>query len=163
MDEAKDKIKQLTQKYQAVLESGQVKNFTEEETKKGFIEPLLTVLGWDISNKNEVTAEESQLQGRVDYGFYLDGRIKFYVEAKPLKADLHNADYAKQAIRYSWNKGVDWAILTDFESLKVFYCQDPTQSLFSKLVFEIPFNEYLERFDQLWLLSKQSFQILCQG
>lgn len=158
MDEAKSKIKQLIEKYEAVLSSGQVSKYSEEETKKGFIEPLFIALGWDISNKNETTAEESQLQGRVDYGFYLEGRIKFYLEAKPLRADLHNEEYAKQAIRYSWNKGVDWAVLTDFESLKVFYCQDPTQSLFSKLVFEISFNEYLERLSQLWLLSKQSFQ-----
>src|SRR3989344_2119943 len=157
MDQAKIKIQELVNKYSSVLNSRSIKKYTEEETKKGFIEPLFTVLGWDISNKEEVTAEESQLQGRVDYGFYLNGRIKFYVEAKSLKADIHNEDYAKQAIRYSWNKGVDWAILTDFESLKVFYCQDPTQSLFSKLVFEIKFDEFIDRLDQLWLLSKESF------
>src|SRR3989338_7676669 len=116
MDQAKIKIQELVNKYSSVLNSRSIKKYTEEETKKGFIEPLFTVLGWDISNKEEVTAEESQLQGRVDYGFYLNGRIKFYVEAKSLKADIHNEDYAKQAIRYSWNKGVDWAILTDFES-----------------------------------------------
>lgn len=96
--------------------------------------------------------------GRVDYGFYLEGRIKFYVEAKSLKSDLHNEEYAKQAIRYSWNRGVDWAILTDFESIKVFYTQDPTQTLFSKLVFEIGFDEYIDRFDQLWLLSKEALK-----
>ena len=137
MDEAKVRIKQLIEKYESALKAGQVKKYTEEDTKKGFIAPLFEALGWDMSDRNEVTSEESQLQGRVDYGFYLEGRIKFYIEAKPLKADLHNEEYAKQAIRYSWNKGVDWAILTDFQSLKVFYCQDPSQILFSKLVFEI--------------------------
>lgn len=157
MDDAKRNIQRLLDKYRA-LSSEEIKRYTEEETKRGFIEPLFLALGWNIPNKTDVSMEESQSGGRVDYGFYSNGRIKFYVEAKKLSSDLHNEEYAKQAIRYSWNKGVDWAILTDFESLKVFYCQDPTQSLFSKMVFEIPFNEYLERFNQLWLLSKQSFQ-----
>lgn len=157
MNEVKSKIKSLVDKYE-LLDQTHIKKYTEEETKKDFILPLFEALGWNVTDKNEVTAEESQSSGRVDYGFYLGGRIKFYLEAKPIKADLQNEDYAKQAIRYSWNKGVDWAILTDFEGLKVFYCQDPTQSLFSKLVFEIRFNEYIDRFDQLWLLSKDSFK-----
>ena len=156
-DLAKEKIKQLIEKYQQVLNSRSLNIYTEEDTKKGFIEPLFIALGWDISNKEDVSTEVSQSGGRVDYGFYLDGRVRFYLEAKKLSSDLHNEDYAKQAVRYSWNKGVDWAVLTDFESLKVFYCQDPTQNLFSKLLFEIKYDEYLERFDQLWLLSKESF------
>lgn len=155
---AKDQIRQLIEKYHQVINSNKVKGYTEEETKKDFVQPLFVALGWDVSSKEEVTAEEAQSSGRVDYGFYLDGRIKFYLEAKPLKADIQDEDYAKQAIRYSWNKGVDWAVLTDFESLKIFYCQDPTQSLFSKLVFEIRFDEYIDRLDQLWLLSKDSFK-----
>lgn len=155
---AKDQIRQLIEKYHQVINSNKLKGYTEEETKKDFIQPLFVALGWDVSSKQEVTAEEAQSSGRVDYGFYLDGRIKFYLEAKPLKADIQDEDYAKQAIRYSWNKGVDWAVLTDFESLKIFYCQDPTQSLFSKLVFEIRFDEYIDRFNQLWLLSKDSFK-----
>lgn len=155
---AKDQIRQLIEKYHQVINSNKLKGYTEEETKKDFVQPLFVALGWDVSSKQEVTAEESQSSGRVDYGFYLEGRIKFYLEAKPLRADIQNEDYAKQAIRYSWNKGVDWAVLTDFESLKVFYCQDPTQSLFSKLLFEIRFDEYIDRFDQLLLLSKDSFK-----
>lgn len=154
----KNKIQSLIDKFKS-LDSTQISKYTEEETKKGFIEPLFTALGWDFTTKDEISAEENQLSGgRVDYGFYLEGRIKFYVEAKSLKSDLHNEEYAKQAIRYSWNRGVDWAILTDFESIKIFYTQDPTQTLFSKLVFEIGFDEYIDRFDQLWLLSKDSFK-----
>ncbi|OGE19678.1 hypothetical protein A3D83_02235 [Candidatus Daviesbacteria bacterium RIFCSPHIGHO2_02_FULL_41_10] len=154
----KNKIQSLVDKYKS-LDSIQISKYTEEETKKGFIEPLFTALGWDFTTKDEISAEESQLSGgRVDYGFYLEGRIKFYVEAKSLKSDLHNEEYAKQAIRYSWNKGVDWAILTDFESIKVFYTQDPNQTLFSKLVFEIGFDEYINRFDQLRLLSKEALE-----
>lgn len=160
MDEnlLKQQIQKLIDKYKLVLQSGKINKYTEEETKKDFILPLFEVLGWNVTDKNEVSAEETQSGGRVDYGFYLNDRIKFYIEAKKLSSDLHNEEYAKQAIRYSWNKGVNWAILTDFESIKVFYTQDPNQSLFSKLLFEIKVDEYLERLDQLRLLSKEAFQ-----
>lgn len=157
--EAKEKIKTLVEKYEQVRQTGKLRSYTEEETKKDFILPLFKVLGWDVDNKNEVSAEESIISsGRVDYGFYLNDRVKFYVETKKLSVDLHKEEFANQAIRYSWNRGATWAILTDFESLKVFNAQDIEKSLADKKFFEIPYTEYLKRFDQLWLLSKEAFK-----
>jgi type I restriction-modification system DNA methylase subunit len=156
-DEARKKIKDLVAKYEAEKAAGKITKYSEEETKRGFIEPLFEALGWNFSSKEEITLEEQISGDRVDYGFYLNSRIKFYLEAKPLKADLHREDYAKQSIKYSWNKGVTWAVLTDFESLIVFNALSPEKSLAGKRYFEIPYNEFLERFDQLWLLSKEAF------
>lgn len=157
-EQAKLAVQKLIDKYEEVLRSGTKNKYTEEETKKGFIVPLFTALGWDMEDRNEVTAEEHISGDRVDYGFYIGNRVKFYLEAKPLKADLLREDYANQAVRYSWNKGVNWAVLTDFESIKVFYSQDIKKHLSDKLFFSIPYNEYIERFDQIWLLSKKAFQ-----
>lgn len=156
-DEAKLKIKELVEKYETVKTAGKIAHFSEEDTKTNFIMPLFGALGWNLHDREEVTAEEQISGQRVDYGFYHDGHIKFYLEAKPLKADLHREEFAKQAIRYSWNKGVTWAILTDFESLIVFNALSPEKALHGKKYFEIPYTEYLERFDQLWLLSKEGF------
>ncbi len=138
--EVKEKIKTLIEKYEKVKNSGRLKNYTEEDTKNSFIIPLFEILGWDFSNKNEVSAEESISSGRVDYGFYLEGRIKFYLETKKLSADLHKEEFANQAVRYSWNKGAVWAVLTDFESIKIFNAQDIEKSLADKLFFEIPYQ-----------------------
>ncbi len=105
-----DKIKNLVKKYEDVKNSGKLKSYTEEEVKKGFIEPLFEALGWDISNKKEVSAEESIASaGRVDYGFYLNDRAKFYLEAKSFNAEIHDEKFANQAIKYSFNKGAVWA------------------------------------------------------
>ena len=156
-DEAKQQIQKLIEKYEAEKAAGKISKYSEEETKRGFIEPLFEALGWNFSSKEEITLEEQISGDRVDYGFYLNGRIKFYLEAKKIAVDLHREDYAKQAIRYSWNKGVTWAILTDFESLIVFNALSPEKSLAGKKYFEIPYNEYLDRFEQLWLLSKEAF------
>lgn len=158
-EQAKEKIKALVEKYELVRNSGKLKSYTEEETKKDLILPLLEALGWNVFDKNEVSAEEQISGDRVDYGVYLNGRVKFYLEAKKLSADLHREDFANQSIKYSWNKGATWAVLTDFESLKVFNAQEIDKSLADKLLFEIPFTQYFERFDeQLSLLSKEAFE-----
>jgi type I restriction-modification system DNA methylase subunit len=156
-EEAKLKIHDLIEKYEVVKATGKIAHFSEEDTKTNFIMPLFGALGWDLHDREEVTAEEQISGQRVDYGFYHNGHIKFYLEAKPLKADLHREEFAKQSMRYSWNKGVTWAILTDFESVIVFNALSPEKVLHGKKYFEIPYTEYLERFDQLWLLSKEAF------
>ena len=150
-------IKKLVEKYEAEKAAGKIARCSEEETKRGFIEPLFEALGWNFQSKEEITLEEQISGDRVDYGFYVNSRIKFYLEAKKISADLHRDDYAKQSIKYSWNKGVTWAVLTDFESLIVFNALSPEKSLAGKRYFEIPYNEFLDRFDQLWLLSKEAF------
>lgn len=158
-EQVKEKIKALVEKYEKIKSSGKLKSYTEEETKKDLILPLLEALGWNVVDKNEVSAEEQISGDRVDYGFYLNGRIKFYLEAKKLSVDLQREEFANQSIKYSWNKGVTWAVLTDFERLKVFNAQEIDKSLGDKLLFEIPYTQYLERFDeQLSLLSKEAFE-----
>ncbi|MCX6705437.1 MAG: hypothetical protein NT162_03850, partial [Candidatus Woesebacteria bacterium] len=156
-DDAKIKIQELVEKYEKVKSSHSISKYTEEETKKDFIQPLFQALGWNTTDKNEVTAEQVLSAGRIDYGFYLNGRLKFNVEAKSLKTDLNREDYANQAVKYSWNKGATWAILTDFENLKVFNAQVIDRSLADKQFFDISYDKYIERFDQLWLLSKEAF------
>ncbi|MDP3043099.1 MAG: N-6 DNA methylase [bacterium] len=156
-EQAKIKIQDLISKYEAVKVGGKIGKYTEEETKKDFIAPMFEALGWNVFDRNEVTAEEQISGDRVDYGFYLNGRIKFYLEAKSLKADLLREDYAKQAIRYSWNKGVTWAVLTDFEGLIVFNALSPEKSLAGKKYLSFSYEEYLTRFDELWRLSRIAF------
>ncbi len=155
---AKERIEDLVLKYKTEVISGGFKKYTEEDIKKGFIEPLFKALGWNIEERHEVSTEESiKSSGRVDYGFYLNDRPKFYLEAKSSKANIHEEQWARQALRYSWNKGVTWAVLTNFEHLLVFNAQDIKSSLHNKLLFDIPFADYLSRFDDLSLLSRQSF------
>ncbi|MFZ3057978.1 MAG: type I restriction enzyme HsdR N-terminal domain-containing protein, partial [Minisyncoccales bacterium] len=154
----KNKIQNLVKKYEDVKNAGKLKSYTEEEVKKDFIQPLFESLGWDVHSKKEVSAEETVSSDRVDYGFYLNDRIKFYLEAKKFNVDIHDEKLANQAIKYSFNKGVTWAILTNFETIIVFNAQDIEGKLSDKLFFQINCNEFLDRFDQLSFLSKEAFK-----
>ncbi len=156
--EAKRKIQELIAKYEQVKLSGRIRNYSEEDTKKDFISPMFSALGWNMEDRNEVTAEEYiRNTDRIDYGFYLGGQPKFFLEAKKLGEDLHKELHANQAIRYSFNKAVTWAVLTDFEGLKVFNANAISKYLGDKLYFELRYDQYIDSFDKLWQLSRESF------
>ncbi len=159
--EAKQNIAKLVEKYEKLVDARKVKSYNEAQTRNEFIEPLFEFLGWDmrnLENPGEVTTEENVSKGRVDLAFRLNHIPVMFLEAKALRVDLDEWKWAEQAINYSWNKSVTWAILTDFEGIKVFNAEIPPKSLSQNLFFELKWHEYLDRFDQLWLLSKESFE-----
>lgn len=158
---AKEEISELVKKYQRIAKAGKIKSYNEAQTRNEFIEPFFSFLGWDMrnaNNDNEVMTEETISGGRVDLAFRINGIPKFFLEAKSLKVDLDIESYAQQAINYSWNKGINWAVLTDFESIKIFNANAKSKSLRDKMVFEISYDEYISDFERLWLLSKESFE-----
>jgi len=154
----KQEIQKLIIKYEKILTEKRINQYNEEMTKKDFILPLFRALGWNTEDSNEVTAEEKISKKRVDYGFRINSIQKFFLEAKPLKADLENPQYIEQAINYAWHKGCTWAILSDFESVKIFNAEWKAPNPLQNHLKTIPYNEYLNRFEELWLLSKESFE-----
>ena len=167
--QSRQNISTLIEKYHRLADTGRIKEFNEAQTVNEFILPLFQFLGWDIHNINadEVTPEERISKGRVDWAFRIDGIPKFFLEAKALKVDLDVGKWAEQAINYAWNKGCTWAILTDFEGIKIFNADvSPSPRPLPQgegigresLFFELKASEYLSRFDQLWLLSKEAFK-----
>jgi hypothetical protein len=133
----------------------------EAEIRQQFIDPFWRALGWDVGDtagvgpqnaeviieKNVETAESGGLRTRrPDYVFRVAGRERFIVEAKKPAVDLdEDKDAIYQAKQYAWNSGIHFAILTDFESFRLF---DTTL----KPVFELPqrgiVSEFVLDFDK---------------
>ncbi|MCW4002812.1 MAG: N-6 DNA methylase [Candidatus Bathyarchaeota archaeon] len=159
MDKAKalDEIKILVENYERVVNENRVKTYNEESTKKDFILPLFEALGWKVKDSREVSAEETISKKRVDYGFRINGIPKFFLEAKSLKEDLDAPKFVEQAINYSWLKACTWAILTNFETIRIFNAEWKTARLFDKHFRTIHCSEFVKRFDELWFLSRDSF------
>ncbi|MGH9992138.1 MAG: type I restriction endonuclease, partial [Nitrososphaera sp.] len=121
---ARRAITELVSRYQSVaMNREEYRKYNEEMTKLRFINPLFNALGWDIENRNrldEVTFEDKISRGRVDYLFKINGVQKFVLEAKSLKSNIDNPVYVKQAVDYAYNKRCRWAVLTDFETVKIY-------------------------------------------
>ncbi|TRZ96888.1 MAG: hypothetical protein D4R82_00245 [Dehalococcoidia bacterium] len=150
-DKARQEIATLVARYQSLLPTS-IKKYTEADTRREFIEPLFGALGWDVYSREEVAEEVRAAAGRVDYVFKLRGVSQFYLEAKALRAELTKPEYIKQAITYAYNKGITWAVLTDFEGLQLYNAQT------GRLFINLSCDNYLADFDDLWLLSRQSLE-----
>lgn len=150
-EEARQEIARLVAKYQG-LTAPTIKKYTEADTRRVFIMPLFHALGWDVYSREEVAEEVKASAGRVDYVFKLHGVSQFYLEAKALRADLTKPEYVKQAITYAYNKGITWAVLTDFEGLQVYNAQTGRRCI------NLSYDNYLRDFDDIWLLSRDSLE-----
>lgn len=154
---AKQEVIQLVKRYNEVKDDNKLK-YNEEATKIGFIQPLFRALGWNIEDLKEVSPEETISKKRVDYGFRLDGIPKFFLEAKSLIEDIDKPKFIEQAINYSWHKGCTWAILTNFQRISIYNAEWKTSNFFQNHLKTIPCEQFAERFDELWLLSKDAFK-----
>jgi len=155
----KQEIKKLVEKYNRVAEEKRINQYNEEMTKKDFILPLFHALGWNTEDSSEVSAEEKISKKRADYSFRINDIPKFFLEAKPIKADLNKPEYTEQAINYSWHKGCPWAVLTDFENIKIYNAEWKSENpIQQNLLKDIPCSSFIERFDELFLLSKEGFE-----
>lgn len=158
IEKSKQLIAALVEKYKKVISENRVSSYNEEMTKKDFILPLFRALEWAVEDSSEVTAEEKISKNRVDYGFRINGIPKFMLEAKKLKEDLLKTAFVEQAIDYSWNKGCSWAVLTNFETVAIFNTEWKSENLWHNRFRTITCDEFVERFDELWLLSKESYE-----
>ena len=142
--------------------------YNETDVRAEFIDPLFEALGWDVSNRaghgphdKEVIREKSEVSGRSDYQFQLNGRVMFIVEAKAPHVPLERTDVVLQAKKYAWNsKQTSIAAITDFEEFRLYDATvkpDPKHPDVG-LIFAAKYTEYLKpkTADDLWLLSKEA-------
>jgi len=150
-EEARQELVKLVDKYNSLTPSA-IRKYTEADTRRIFIIPLFHAMGWDVYSREEVAEEVKAATGRVDYVFKLHGVSQFYLEAKALRVDLTKPEYIKQAITYAYNRGITWAVLTDFERLLLYNAQT------GRLFINLSYDNYLRDFDDLWLLSRESLE-----
>jgi type I restriction-modification system DNA methylase subunit len=121
----------------------------ERQVQNHYIEPLLEALGWDTSS-DQVMPEQRTLVGSADYSISLHGREQFYIEAKAFSKDLDGTrrvngeeqSFVEQAIDYAWHRRVDWAILTNFEEIRLYWTHVSKENPEDGLIFKLNYNEY---------------------
>src|SRR3989344_5794679 len=157
-DEAKKEIRRLVELYLKDKEKWQ--RIKETETRSKFIDQMLKALGWDFDSLDEVQMEESisneSTKKRADYTFRLNGVIRLIVEAKAIKEDLSRKDFVEQAVGYAYNKACSWAVLTDFQDVKIFFVDEEGTPFRDIVLSDI--SRFDENFENLWLISYEISQ-----
>ncbi|WIV66573.1 Eco57I restriction-modification methylase domain-containing protein [Natrialbaceae archaeon AArc-T1-2] len=156
-----DRIESLADRYQS-LSKYERAQMNEATIRQQYINPLIRALGWDTTS-DQVLPEQRTLTGDADYALSLNGREQFFIEAKRPAKSLDDTrrvrgeeqSFAVQAIDYAWHQGCDWAVLTNFEELRLYFSHVPKDRVDEGLVFELSVDEYATE-DGLEKLSKIS-------
>ena len=97
---------------QRIRDHGATLRENETRTRMALIDPMLSVLGWDVSDPALVTPEYSVSGRWADYALLRpDGEPAATIEAKKLGESL--ASHRMQMLNYSNASGVEYAGLTD--------------------------------------------------
>lgn len=178
-DLAREKIGELVEKYRSLTKEDR-KEITEAQVVHQFLDLFLKALGWPTEDPNLYKYEPSTQAGRPDMVLTPPEGGNIFVEAKRfgLIDDLEQArktvattvwpgqmalpgmatdrtQEEQQAINYAFKNGGTWAILTNFEKLRLFNARRD----WMVLSFETP-SAYLKDFDLLWQISYES---VCSG
>ena len=109
----------------------------EYPTRTIFIDPLLKTLGWDVRDPDEVQLEYPTIDGKsVDYAPKVNRKPVLFIEAKSLNDPLTDVKFITQVVGYSANAGIEWCILTNGVTYKVYRSTEKAEAP-DKLLFEI--------------------------
>ena len=131
--------------------------YNEDDTRKDFIIPLFHHMLWKTDDKNQVAAEGVISRNFVDFSFRINGIPRFMLETKRISENLENPRWARQAIDYSYHKDVTWAVLSNFEKLKVLNAEKREFNPLAATFVDFTVDEDLDRLDELWMLSRPAF------
>jgi hypothetical protein len=132
----------------------------EQNTKATLIEPVISVLGWDVQDPEEVYREYRRrpTDNPVDYALLLRRTPRLFVEAKGFGENLDDPRWANQTISYAAVAGVEWVLLTDGASWRVYNTHAPVpveQKLFRSVAVDDDLDGAM---DLLALLSKANMR-----
>jgi len=162
-DKAKENLKELVEQFfQASKNKDYISKFSEEDVKNQFIDPLVyDVLGWE---RQDIRKEQRILKGRADYILKIGNEELVVIEAKKTNVSLSEEE-GRQAVSYAYHRKIKFAILTNFKEMKVYHALSNIKTIDNNLLkfesdgyFKLSFEQFLDNFDKLLLLSKESFE-----
>ncbi len=175
-EEAKNKIQILIDKFSSQKDYYKSTNYNETQTRQDFINPFFVSLGWDLDNTKEqletyrdVRHEDKiKVNGHTkapDYSFNINGKRKFFVEAKKPSISIRENPFpALQVRNYAWNGGLSISILTDFEELAIYDCTRKPKNVENanaKRLKYIYYTDYIKELDFIW--DTFSFESVTNG
>lgn len=132
----KDVVK-VIETLRAQLERHKQSGLKEYPTRTIFVDPLLSTLGWDVRDPDEVELEYPTIDGKsVDYAMKINRKPVFLLEAKQLSDPLDDVKSITQVVGYAANDGIEWCVLTNGVRYKIYKASERASAP-DKLLFEV--------------------------
>src|SRR3989338_6991825 len=90
--------------------------------------------------------------------------VEEFSEIPKSHLDSMTEEEGRQAVSYAYHRKIKFAVLTNFKDIKVYHALSNIKNIDNNLLrkdgayFRLNFSEFLEKFELLWLLSKESFE-----
>ncbi len=148
MSNLKNNIQKLVDKLDSIDEK-----YDDKNTSLDFIHPFFEELGWDF--KTDVKSEKSP-----GTAFQIDKVTRFYLKEFPLNSSLESfKEDILTLLSYAYNKGVTWAVVTNFKETRVYNAESTGKTLASMQHYSFLASEYIEKFEHLSDLTKKQFSL----
>src|SRR6478735_9373780 len=115
---ALERITAGLKRFQPILSAAKARDVGESDTVTIITDMLAEVFGYD--KYSEVTSEYAIRGTFCDLAIKLDGALQTLIEVKAIGIDLKDA-HVKQAVDYAANQGVDWVLLTNGITWRVYH------------------------------------------
>lgn len=142
-------------RFQPILAAAKARDVGEADTSTIVKDILSDLFGYD--KYSEITAEFQIKSTYCDLAIKLDGKLHILIEVKSIGSDLKDA-HAKQAVDYAANQGVEWVVLTNgmtWRVYRVIFAQPISQELVVEWDFCNLSPRNTDHLDTLHLLSKE--------
>jgi hypothetical protein len=104
-------------RFQPILASAKARDVGESDTVTIITDMLAEIFGYD--KYSEITSEYAIRGTYCDLAIKLEGTLQTLIEVKAIGIDLKDA-HVKQAVDYAANQGVDWVLLTNGITWRVY-------------------------------------------
>ena len=144
-------------RFQPILTNAKSRDLGESDTVTVIVDMLAEVFGFD--KYSEITSEHAIRGTFCDLAIKVNNSLLTMVEAKAIGIELSDG-HVKQAIDYAANQGVDWVILTNAVSWRV-YKVTFAKPIDKELVLEFDFSKLSHRsekdIESLYLISREGW------
>jgi predicted type IV restriction endonuclease len=147
----RQRIEQIHQQTAAI---GRSTTIGEENTKATLIAPILTALGWNLENIDEVRHEYKRRShdNPVDYALFQNRTPCLLIEAKSLEQDLNDDKWINQNLSYAMVGGVEWCVLTNGDEWRI-YNSHAVVPVDQKLFRAVRISDTQKEGEVLWALK----------
>jgi hypothetical protein len=153
-----DRLTEGIKKFQPILTDAQTRDVNESDTVIIITDIYSAVFGYN--KYSELTSEKNIRGTYCDLATKIDNdKTQSLIEAKAVNHELKDS-YVRQAVNYASNEGVDWVVLTNGVTWRVFKVTF-SKPIDHELILEINFlslNPHSQGdLEQLFLLTKESW------
>lgn len=155
---AAERIVAGLKRFQPILASAKARDVGESDTVTIITDMLADIFGYE--KYSEITSEYAIRGTYCDLAIKLDGALQTLIEVKAIGIDLKDA-HVKQAVDYAANQGVDWVLLTNGITWRVYHIVF-AKPIAHELVIDIDFCALSARstsdMELLYLWCKEGWQ-----